>query len=311
MNASEGTSDLKNTVLLSGASGMLGQALSTSLLRDGFSILRLVRQTPQSPGQIQWNPNMRDGALDPARLEGLFAAIHLSGANVATRRWTAGYKREIAASRIQTTSSLAQVLAHLHRPPQVFASASAIGFYGNRGDEILDESSSAGSGFFPELCHAWEEAAEPATDAGIRVIHPRFGVVLGPKGGALDRLRTLFSLGLGGNLGNGRQWMSWIAEPDAVAAVVYALHNSAITGPFNVTAPNPTTNADFTRQLAELLHRPAFLTAPAFALRIAFGEMADEALLASTRAVPDALTKAGFVFQHPTLRSALQAILRA
>jgi len=290
---------------------MLGQALSASLIRDGFSILRLVRQTPQSPDQIQWNPNMRDGALDQARLEGLFAAIHLSGANVAARRWTASYKREIAASRIQTTSALAQVLARLHQPPQVFTSASAVGFYGDRGDEVLDESSPAGSGFFPELCHAWEEAAQPARDAGVRVIHPRFGVVLGPKGGALDRLRTLFSLGLGGNLGNGRQWMSWVAEDDAVAAVLYAVQNSAITGPFNVTAPNPVTNADFTRQLAGLLHRPAFMTAPAFALRIAFGEMADEALLASTRALPHALTSAGFVFRHPTLHSALESILHA
>jgi len=159
---------------------MLGQALSAGLARSGFSVIRLVRQSPQSPDQIQWRPNMRDAVLDPARLEGIFAAIHLSGANVATRRWTASYKREIAASRIQTTSALAQFLARLQQPPQVFASASAVGFYGDRGDEILDESSPAGSGFFPELCRAWEESAQPATDAGIRVLHPRFGVLPKP-----------------------------------------------------------------------------------------------------------------------------------
>jgi len=311
MNDPVGALDVRNTVSLSGASGMLGKAISAALTRAGFSVLRLVRQTPQSPDQLQWNPTMRDAGLDPARLQGLFAAIHLSGANVARRRWTSAYKREIAESRIQTTSALAQFLARLHRPPQVFTSASAVGFYGDRGNEVLDEASPAGSGFFPELCHAWEEAAQPASEAGIRVVHPRFGVVLGPRGGALSRLRTLFGLGLGGNLGNGRQWMSWVSERDAVSAVLFALKSSTLTGPFNVTAPNPVTNAEFTRQLAQILHRPAFMTAPAFALRLALGEMADDALLASTRAVPQALASAGFQFQDPTLRSALQAILRA
>jgi uncharacterized protein (TIGR01777 family) len=311
MNVPKSPLDFKKTILLSGASGMLGQAIAADLTLQGFAVLRLVRQAPSADDQIRWDPAAVNAGLDLSRLEGLYGAIHLSGANVASRRWTPAYKREIANSRIHTTTALAQAFAHLERPPQTFVSASAVGYYGNRGDTVLDESSAPGTGFFPELCLAWEQAAQPAANVGIRVIHPRFGVVLGPKGGALDRLRTLFGLGLGGRLGDGRQWMSWVSQADAASAVLFALENPRLTGSFNVTAPNPVTNTEFTHQLAAILHRPAFMTAPAFALRLAFGEMADEALLASSRSVPRALLNAGFVFQQPTLHSALEAILKS
>jgi uncharacterized protein (TIGR01777 family) len=186
--------------------------------------------------------------------------------------------------------------------------ASAIGIYGNRGDELLDESSAPGSGFMAELCEQWEAAAQPARDAGIRVVHLRFGVVLGP-GGALTRVTPIFRLGLGGPLGSGRQWMSWISLSDAVAAILFALDTPTLTGPVNLTAPNPVTNAEFTRALARRLHRPAIFPVPAFALRIALGQMADEALLASARVLPARLTQAGFQFQHPTVEDALAAAL--
>jgi uncharacterized protein (TIGR01777 family) len=296
------------TILLTGASGMLGTAIGSALSRRGVRLLRLVRREPKGPEELGWDP--ATGRLDePERLEGLDAAVHLSGASVASRRWTAGYKREMTGSRVASTRFLSETLAALRQPPPVLVKASAVGFYGDRGDEILDEDSAAGKGYFPALCTAWEAAARPAADAGIRVVHLRFGVVLGPKGGAMDRLRLLFGLGLGGRLGSGRQWMSWISEADAVAAALFAVDTSTLSGPVNLAAPQPVTNADFTRELARAVHRPAVLPAPAFALRLAFGEMADEALLASTRALPKRLTQAGFAFAHPTLREAFAAAL--
>jgi len=212
-------------------------------------------------------------------------------------------------SRVMATRGLAESLARLKNPPAALVAASAVGFYGNRGDEVLDEDSAAGQGYFPELCKAWEEAARPAVEAGIRVAHPRFGMVLGRAGGALARLAPLFRLGLGGKLGNGRQWMNWVSEADAVAAVLFALDIPAISGPVNVVAPEPVTNAEFTQALGQAVHRPALVTAPAFALRLAFGEMADEALLASTRAVPKRLLEAGFAFRHPKLADVFEAAL--
>jgi uncharacterized protein len=296
------------TILLTGASGMLGTAIGSALSRRGVRLLRLVRREPKGPEELGWDP--ATGRLDePERLEGLDAAVHLSGASVASRRWTAGYKREMTGSRVASTRFLSETLAALRQPPPVLVKASAVGFYGDRGDEILDEDSAAGKGYFPALCTAWEAAARPAADAGIRVVHLRFGVVLGPKGGAMDRLRLLFGLGLGGRLGSGRQWMSWISEADAVAAALFAVDRSTLSGPVNLAAPQPVTNADFTRELARAVHRPAVLPAPAFALRLAFGEMADEALLASTRALPKRLTQAGFAFAHSTLPQALVAAL--
>jgi len=299
-------------ILLSGASGMLGSAIDRTLQQKGVKTLRLVRGEPKAANELRWNPSAPGGDLDVTRLrelEGLTAAIHLSGANVSTHRWTTAYKRDMEESRVGTTQVLAEALARLKTPPAVFVSASAVGFYGNRGEEVLDETSSAGSGYFPDLCQAWEAAAQSAADAGIRVVHPRFGVVLGSEGGALARLIPLFKMGLGGKLGNGCQWMSWISEADAVAAVLFAIENDAITGAFNASAPNPVTNAELTRQLGHALHRPTIMTAPAFALRLVFGEMADEALLSSTRTLPRRLIAAGFRFTHPDLHSAIAAAL--
>jgi uncharacterized protein (TIGR01777 family) len=318
-NLESGTAPLKGTVLLSGASGMLGIALAKLLRTDGLKLVRLIRNGPGhrreasgngASGALAWDPIA--GKIDFAALDGignLIAAVHLSGANVASRRWTAAYKREMAESRIHTTRVLAGALARLKHPPAVLATASAVGFYGNRGDEILDESSSVGEGFFPELCLAWEAASLPAQAAGIRVVQLRFGMVIGHDGGAMARLAPLFKLGLGGQLGNGRQWMSWVSEDDAVSAVRFALADSRMSGAFNVTAPQPVTNAEFTRTLVHAVHRPAFFRVPAFALRLAFGEMADEALLASTRVLPTRLLQAGFLFRNPTLIDAFAKAL--
>jgi hypothetical protein len=210
-------------------------------------------------------------------------------------------------SRVTTTRTLAETLARLRNPPPVLIAASAVGYYGDRGEEILDEGAAAGAGFLPELCAAWEAAALPAEEAGIRVVHLRFAVVLGPDGGALAKLAPLFRLGLGGPLGDGKQWMSWVSEADAVSATLFALGNPALAGPVNIASPNPVTNRAFTRELGRAVHRPVLLPAPAFALRLAFGEMADEALLASTRAVPRRLLEAGFRFEHPTLEQGFAA----
>ncbi len=247
--------------------------------------------------------------FEASRLEGFHAVIHLSGANVAGQRWSEAYKRNIAESRTRSTETLARALARLRQPPSVFISASAIGYYGNRGDEVLDEQSRQGEGFFPNVCAAWEASAQMASDAGIRLVHPRFGVVLSPKGGALARLRPIFGLGLGGKLGNGRQWTSWVSEADAIAALLFAVQHQSLRGPYNVTAPNPVTNAEFTRQMGAALHRPAFMAVPASALRLVFGQMADEALLASACVQPTALLQSGFIFEHPTLDLALASAL--
>ncbi len=293
-------------VLLSGASGMMGHAIARLLTHEKYSLLKLVRRAA-GESEMHWNPVPGGGIDDPQRLEGIQAAIHLSGANVAAHRWSAAWKREMAESRLQSTQILSQALARLKSPPAVLVAASAIGFYGDRGEEILEEDSQPGTGLLPDLCSRWEAATHPARQAGIRVVHLRLGIVLGAKGGALPRMLPLFRLGLGGPLGSGRQWMSWIAEADAAAAFLFALRNPALRGPVNAVAPQPVTNAEFTRQLARAVHRPAFMKAPAFALRLAFGQMADEALLASAHVLPQRLTDAGFSFTHPTLAAALAA----
>lgn len=295
-------------VLLSGASGMLGSGIGRALERRGLSLLHLVRREAKGAHELRWDP-AGAGIAGAGKLEGVSAAVHLSGANVTSRRWTAKFKREMAESRVGSTRVLAEELAKLKRPPQVLVTASAIGFYGDRGDQILDEDSAGGTGYFPELCAAWEAAARPATNAGVRVVHLRFGVVLGRDGGALPKLAVLFRLGLGGRLGDGRQWMSWVSETDAVSAALFALENPNVAGPVNVVAPEPVTNADFTRELGRAVRRPAVLPVPAFALRLLFGEMAEEALLASTRALPMRLERAGFAFTHPMLAGALAAAL--
>jgi uncharacterized protein (TIGR01777 family) len=314
---------------------MLGSALHRALVTRNFPVLQLVRSSHPSepaqavpvpanhepsvpnrrtivvalPGQFPWNPAADPPIAHPEVLNGFTAAIHLSGANVAAHRWTSAYKRELFASRVDSTRALAITLARLRHPPFAFIGASAVGIYGNRGDELLTETSASGSGFLADVCRQWEAAAQPAVQAGIRVVHLRFGVILGPGSGALAHIAPLFRLGLGGPLGSGQQWMSWISLADAIAAIVFALFTPALTGPVNLTAPNPVRNAEFTRALAHVLHRPAILPAPAFALRLALGPMADEALLASARVLPAKLQAAGFQFIHPSVDQALVAAL--
>jgi len=258
---------------------------------------------------MQWDPVASTVIGNSQPLESLSAAIHLSGANVAAHRWTPAYKREMTQSRVQSTRSLASLLAGLRNPPQSLLVASAIGIYGNRAGQLLDETASLGSGFLADLCRQWEAAAKPAVDAGIRVVHLRFGVVVGPGPGALARMLPSFRLGLGGPLGSGSQWMSWISLRDAVSAILFLGKTPAISGPVNLTAPNPVTNAQFTLELARAVHRPAIFPVPPAALRLAFGEMADEALLASARAYPAKLITAGFHFAHPEIAEALAAAL--
>jgi uncharacterized protein (TIGR01777 family) len=296
-------------IVLSGASGMLGMALRRRLGELRVPIVQLVRGAPSKDGQVSWNPEATPAIADPSALEGCSAAIHLSGASVAAHRWTAAYRRELTASRVDSTRALARILAGLRKPPQTLVVASAVGIYGDRSDEVLDETSAPGAGFLAEVCQEWEEAARPALDAGMRVVHARFGVVLGPGPGALEKMLPVFRLGLGGRVGSGRQWMSWVSLDDAVAALLFALETESLSGPVNVVSPNAVTNAEFTRALAREVHRLAVLPVPAFALRLALGQMADEALLASARVVPAKLLSAGFEFARPTVDEALAAAL--
>lgn len=311
MESMEHSENARNNgpVLLSGASGLVGTSLRHALVRRHSSLRQLVRGTARELGQIMWNPDARPAVADKDALEGCSAAFHLSGANIAGKRWTAAYRKELVASRVETTRVLAETLASLRIKPKVLIVASAVGFYGDRGDEVLDESSSAGTGFLADLCRNWEKAAQPAQDAGMRVVYARFGVVLGKRGGALAKMLPLFRAGLGGRLGSGRQWVSWISMEDAVAALLFAADTSSIAGAMNLTAPHPVTNNELTHTLARALHRPSMMPAPAFALRLALGQMANETLLASQRAVPRKLLEVGFHFTHPALDDALQAAL--
>ena len=324
--------------LLTGASGMIGRAIRSAMSARQMQSLQLSRSTtvprsqqaspPQGKnhaggdlrtlqyvavsisGEVPWNPTANPPIAHPELLEGLTAAIHLCGANLASHRWTPAYKREIVSSRVDSTRVLSTALAALKHPPQALFVASGSGIYGNRGEELLDESSTLGSDFLAGLSRQWEEAAKPAVDAGIRVVHLRMGVVLGPDpGGILARLKPIFRLGLGGRLGPGTQWMSWISLNDLISAIFFLFDHPEIAGAVNITAPNPVTNAQFARALARQLHRPAILPVPAAALRLRFGEFADQALLAGQRAFPSRLTAAGFQFAQPTIDLALAAAL--
>ena len=301
-------------VLLSGGSGLIGSALIEALYFQSITTLRLVRNRPDPfRGLVRWDARASD--LDqflpsiPQSFLPLDAAIHLSGASVAGHRWTPAYRRELRESRVATTQALCKMLVGMPQPPGVLVCASAIGIYGNRGDEILNESSRPGQGFLADLCQEWEAAAQLAEKAGIRVVHLRFGVVLSKSGGALAKLLPIFKLGLGGNLGNGEQWMSWVSLPDVVRAILFAVETEGLRGPINVVSPNPVTNAAFTRTLGRVLHRPTILPVPAAALRLIFGEMAEETMLASERVVPMRLSDEGFRFQHEAIEPALRAVL--
>lgn len=299
---------LAGPVAVTGASGLLGSALVRRLRTERIEVLRLVRTPPDpSAGEIGWDPDR--GTVDGAALEGVAAVVHLAGENVG-KRWTSRRKERIRSSRIGGTAALAKTLASLARPPEALVSASAVGYYGDRGDERLDESSAPGTDFLGRMGVEWEAAADPARQAGIRVVNPRFGVVLSRHGGALARLLPFFRLGVGGRLGSGKQWMSWVSLADAVDAIRFALVERALRGPVNVMAPRPVTNAEFTRVAGRVLGRPTLLPVPAAALRLVYGEMADATLLASQRALPGKLRDAGFEFRHPSIEEALRAAIR-
>jgi hypothetical protein len=295
-------------VLVSGASGFIGSALVPTLTAGGHTVTRLVRSTPR-PGQaeIPWNPAAR--SIGTPALEGLDAVVHLAGDNIASGRWTAAKKASIRNSRVQGTSVLCEALAQLVKPPKALLCASAIGYYGDRGETTLREESPPGTGFLAAVCQAWEAATAPAVQRGIRVVHLRFGVVLSPTGGALAQMLTPFRLGLGGAVGTGQQYMSWIALDDVLGAIHHALSTAALQGPVNVVAPQAVTNQAFTTTLGKVLRRPARLPLPAFAARLLFGEMADALLLASTRVAPVRLVASGYTFHYPELEAALQHLL--
>lgn len=295
-------------VVVSGASGLIGSEVVSDLRRSGHRVRRLVRR-PAGPEEITWDP--ASDQLDPAQLEGVDGVIHLAGESIGTR-WSRGRKIRIRESRVRGTRLLSQSLAKLHRPPRVMISASAVGIYGDRKDQLLTELSPPGDparDFLVSVCLEWEAAAEPARAAGVRVVHPRMGVVLSPKGGALHKMLLPFRLGAGGRVGSGRQWMSWIALTDVVGAMRHILANESLSGPVNLSAPEPVTNRDFTRILARTLGRPAVLPVPAAALRAVFGEMADYTLLSSARVLPARLLESGYRFEHSRLESALRAML--
>jgi uncharacterized protein (TIGR01777 family) len=293
-------------IVISGASGLIGTQLVAKLSSSGHEVIRLVRRSPKS-GEIQWNP--KSGTLDAAALEGTDAVIHLSGAGIGDKRWSAAYRKEILDSRTDTTALLAKTIASLSRKPSVFLSGSAIGIYGARNDEQLTEVSTHGTGFLAEVCEQWEAAAKPAVDTGVRTVYLRTGIVLSPKGGALKKLLPLFKLGVGGKFGNGKQWQSWISIDDEIGAIEYLL-TANVSGAVNLTAPNPVTNAEFTKVLAAVLKRPAIVPVPTFAPKILLGgELADALLFTGQRVIPAALNASGYTFKHTTLESALRSLL--
>lgn len=287
---------------------MIGSAVVSALRARGDHVLRMVREKARTADEVAWNPTA--GRIDAAGLEGIDAAIHLAGATLVSR-WTPEQKEAIRKSRMIGTDLLARALAALTPRPRVMVSASAVGYYGNRGDEVLTESSGPGSGFLADVCREWEAAAEPAREAGIRVAHPRFAVVLAASGGVLAKITPIFRLGAGGPLGQGKQYLPWVAIDDAVGAVLLALDRDQLDGPINVVAPRAVTNREFTTALGHALGRPAVLSVPAAALRAMFGEMADEALLASQRVQPARLDAAGYAFRFPELEPALRHVLAA
>ena len=294
-------------VLISGSKGLIGAALSGLLEEKGHHCIRLVRsRDPLGGGQISWDP--ASGRIDKGALEGLDAAVHLAGESIAAR-WTEAKKARIRDSRITGTRLLATALAGVSSPPRVLVCASAVGYYGDGGDEILREDSPKGRGFLSDVCREWEEAAAAASGRGIRVVHLRFGPVLAASGGALGRMLAPFKAGLGGRIGSGRQWMSWISVDDAAGAAHHALITASLRGPVNAVSPGPVTNAGFASTLARVLRRPALLPLPAFAARLALGEMADELLLRGQRVEPAKLLATGYSFRHPDLEEALRDLL--
>jgi uncharacterized protein (TIGR01777 family) len=292
-------------VAVTGATGLVGSALCSRLAAAGCDIVRLVRQQNiGSPQDLYWDPQA--GFITPQRMNGTGAVVHLAGESIASGRWTNDKKQRIRRSRVEGTRTLSTALSRLDQPPPVMVCASAVGYYGDRGEELLDESSAPGAGFLADVCREWEAATAPAAAAGIRVVHVRLGVVLSRNGGALQKMLTPFRFGVGGRIGSGRQYWSWIHLNDVVGAILHAIADKALSGPVNVVGPQPVTNAEFTQVLGQVLHRPAVMPMPAFAARLALGEMADELLLSSARVQPRKLQQTGYAFVFSDLAAALR-----
>lgn len=295
-------------ILISGSSGLVGRALVAYLRNNGHSVTPLVRSTAGIDSGVQWDIGRE--YIQEDRLEEMDLVVHLAGENIASGRWTKDKKRRILDSRRKGTRLISETIAGLSSPPRAFLSASAIGFYGDRGDELLEETSPHGTGFLSEVCREWEAATNPAIKRNIRVVHLRFGMILSSDGGALSKMLPAFRMGLGGMIGNGRQYISWIAIDDVVRAIAHIMTRDRLSGPINVVSPNPVRNGEFTKTLGRVLSRPMFLNIPGFAVRFLFGEMADALLLSSTRVEPTRLISSGFVFKYPRLEGALKRIMR-
>ncbi|MBI1983064.1 MAG: TIGR01777 family protein [Acidobacteria bacterium] len=295
-------------ILVTGSTGLIGSALVPFLKTAGHEVTRLVRTQPRpEAAMVFWDPGA--GKLDSAALEGFGAVVHLSGENIGKGRWTSARKTRIRDSRIKSARLLSDSLARLENPPKVLVCASAIGYYGDRGDEILREDSAPGSGFLADLCREWEAACEPAVRKGVRVVNLRNGVVLSDHGGALPQMMLPFRLFVGGKVGSGKQFLSWIALDDTLAVVLHAIVTELLEGPVNAVAPNPVTNLEFTKTLGQVIRRPTIFPLPAFAARLVFGQMGDELLLASQRVEPARLAATGFAFRYPKLEDALRHVL--
>lgn len=291
-------------ILVTGSSGLIGSRLCPFLAAGGHRILRLVRRASSHEDEIFWDPS--SGKMNAEALEGIGAVVHLAGENIAGGRWTEERKRRIRDSRMLGTRLLAETLACLSSPPKTLVSVSAVGYYGDRGDMELTEESGPGTGFLADLCREWERATEPASQRGIRVVIPRLGTVLSPRGGALALMLPVFRAGIGGRIGSGRQYMSWIALDDLLGVIRHAIECDFLAGPLNAVSPNPVTNRIFSKTLGRVLSRPAMFVLPSFAARAVFGEMAREVLLASVRVLPKRLLESGYKFQYPELEAALR-----
>jgi uncharacterized protein (TIGR01777 family) len=294
-------------IAVTGSSGLVGRPLVAALRADGHDVIRLVRRAPAAADERSWQPER--GRLDPALLDGLDSVVHLAGAGIGDRRWTSSYRAQILRSRVDGTRALSDAMAEMRHPPRLFLSASAVGYYGDTGEEAVDEAARAGTGFLADLVQDWEAASTPARDRGVRVVLARSGIVLSRSGGALAKVLPLFRAGLGGRLGSGRQWVSWIAQPDHLAALRFLLRDDGLAGPVNLTAPEPARNRDYTTAIARAVHRPALLPVPAPLLRLALGGFADEAVLVSQRVVPVRLEDAGFDFAYADVDAAMRAVI--
>lgn len=296
-------------ILITGASGLVGTHLIPTLKAKGHEIFKLVRKTPKAADEIQWDAGSGFSDAEQAKLENFDAVVHLAGDNVASENWSEEKKRKIRESRTVGTRVLVDALRKCANSPRVLVSASAIGFYGNRGDEILTEDSAKGEGFFPDVCDEWEQESQKAADFGVRVVNPRIGIVLAKDGGALEKMLTPFKFGVGGVVGSGEQYMSWIAIDDLIGLIHFALDSENISGAMNATAPNPATNEEFTKTLGKVISRPTILPVPAFGIKLLFGEMGERLLLEGNRVIPKKAQDAGFEFKFVNLEDALKHVL--